>query len=362
MSILPGWARRDTQTGAGALPPWYGVGGARGPSTGSTPLATRVATPLQAPRNITAGSPQSVGSGFPQQKPGGGAAATPKPPMNPWINDRPIYTDDSSQEQSIIDRLMSQLDQSRSDTQSNLNARLGQVGNKDIERYTPEEQKYSRSADFGESIGMLKDLAKTGGYSDLDLAALRERGVSPIRSVYANAQRNLDRQKSIQGGYAPGFASAASRMAREQSGMLSDAVTKVNADIADRVAKGKLAGMEKYAGMSEGENELINKILGGNVERGTEAKRLNAASANEAMLQRERLREAALADAAKSQQGFGDQALAVAQLRDKMLQASRGGRLEERNTSRAGQLDWEKLNQQGGTALIDALMSQYGGR
>src|SRR5580692_1507239 len=52
---------------------------------------------------------------------------------------------------------------------------------------------YTQSTDVTGSLANLSNLSKTGGYTDQGIADLRARGISPTRSIYANAQANLDR-------------------------------------------------------------------------------------------------------------------------------------------------------------------------
>src|SRR5262245_35112131 len=88
------------------------------------------------------------------------------------------------------------------------------------------------SAEFRGAYSNLSNLAQTGGYSDADIANIRARGVSPIRAVYANANRDIDRNRALKGGYSPGYAAVKSRMASEMSNLLSDKMTDLNAGIA----------------------------------------------------------------------------------------------------------------------------------
>src|SRR5215510_1179216 len=106
-----------------------------------------------------------------------------------------------------------------------------------------------------EALAGFSDFAKTGGFSPEDLRNIRARAVSPVRAVYANAQRNVDRQKALQGGYSPGFGVLQARMAREQGQGISDAATNAEAGIAEMVQKGKLAGLQglaQYGGTDTG--------------------------------------------------------------------------------------------------------------
>ena len=98
--------------------------------------------------------------------------------------------------------------------------------------------------DYGNIMGQYQDFAKTGGYSGSDLGAIRSRALSPTRAVYGNALRNVNRQRSLQGGYSPGYGTLMSRFAREQGQGLSDAATNAEAQIAQMVNQGKQFGVQ----------------------------------------------------------------------------------------------------------------------
>ncbi len=91
------------------------------------------------------------------------------------------------------------------------------------------------------AVQNVNQLAQTGGYSDADQANIRERGISPIRSIYSSAMQNVDRQKALQGGYSPNYGAVQAKMARELSGSLSDASTNVNAQLAQNIAQNKMS-------------------------------------------------------------------------------------------------------------------------
>lgn len=92
-----------------------------------------------------------------------------------------------------------------------------------------------------------QQFSQTGGFSPQDLNNIRARAVSPVRAVYANAQRNVNRQRSLQGGYSPGFGAMQTRMAREQGQETADAGINAEAGISEMVQKGKLAGLQGMA-------------------------------------------------------------------------------------------------------------------
>lgn len=99
-------------------------------------------------------------------------------------------------------------------------------------------------AAFGSAMQGFQRFADTGGYSDSDMANLRARGASPIRAAYANAEREIGRQRSLQGGYAPNAIATQAKMAREQGQATSDAMQNVNAGIVDSRNQNMLAGNE----------------------------------------------------------------------------------------------------------------------
>ena len=97
-------------------------------------------------------------------------------------------------------------------------------------------------------LNKFEEFSNTGGYSPQDIANMRSRGVAPIRGIYANANREVDRSKALQGGYSPGYGVLKGRMAREQSSALSDATIGVESNLAQMKQQGRLAGI---AGMSQ---------------------------------------------------------------------------------------------------------------
>lgn len=95
---------------------------------------------------------------------------------------------------------------------------------------------------FG-AYGGYQDFANTGGFSDQNKEDFRARAESPIRATYANANADIDRAKSLQGGYAPNYIAAKAKTARDLSSSLGDAQTNVEASLADQIRQGKMAGL-----------------------------------------------------------------------------------------------------------------------
>jgi hypothetical protein len=100
------------------------------------------------------------------------------------------------------------------------------------------------NADYGNIMGQYQGFAKDGGFSPMDLANIRARAVAPIRGVYAGANREVDRQRALQGGYSPGYGVLKSRMARDMSSGLSDATTNAEGMIAEMINSGKRFGVQ----------------------------------------------------------------------------------------------------------------------
>lgn len=112
---------------------------------------------------------------------------------------------------------------------------------------------FSQSPEATGAIKNLQNLSQTGGYSDADVADLRARGISPIRAIYANMQRELSRNKGLSGGYSPNFAAVSSKLAREESQQVATQTSNVNAGIAQNRASNKLSIAPTLASATQNE-------------------------------------------------------------------------------------------------------------
>jgi len=140
---------------------------------------------------------------------------------------------------------------------------------------SPQTTNYQQSADVTKSLSDLSGLSSTGGYDEKGIADLRARGLSPIRSMYANAQRNIDRSKALSGGYSPNYGALTAKMAREQSDKLGGAITDINAGIAQNVASNKLSAAPNYASAAGSANAMKYGADKANVDVVNEFNRLN---------------------------------------------------------------------------------------
>lgn len=120
------------------------------------------------------------------------------------------------------------------------------------------DPKYSGQLD--NAISGYQNFANTGGFSDQDIQDLRARAISPTRSVYASAQTDIDRQRSLQGGYSPNYTAASAKLARDLADSISGANVNANASIAQMVQQGKLAGLGGLSDVSLQQQQMKSAI------------------------------------------------------------------------------------------------------
>jgi hypothetical protein len=141
---------------------------------------------------------------------------------------------------------------------------------------------YQQSGQLRDLYGQLGGMSKTGGYSEEDIGNLRERGVAPTRAIYANAMRNMQRQRSLSGGYSPNFGALQAKMAREQAGIIGQQNVNVNADIAEKVAQGKQFALGQMSPIAMQGDRYSNDISTANAQGRQRVDELNARGQTEA--------------------------------------------------------------------------------
>lgn len=144
--------------------------------------------------------------------------------------------------------------------------------------YNPTTSPYQQTNDVTQSLAGLNELSRTGGYSDQGIADLRARGVSPLRSIYAGANRDIDRQRSLQGGYSPNYGALKSKMARDMSESIGGQMTKINADIAQNVATNRMGATANYNQGANTESGLRHQTGLANANIMNQAGQFNAAA------------------------------------------------------------------------------------
>lgn len=283
-----------------------------------------------------------------------------------------------------------------------LQGRMSQSGVK-FNPFTPKEQTYSQSPELTNAIQMIRQLAESGGYSEEDKNNIRARGISPIRSVYANAMQDIDRNKSLQGGYSPNHNAAIAKLTREVADKVAGQTTNVNADLAEKVAQGKMAMAPQLGNITTHMNDLINQISGQNTAATNQAGMFNTTGQFNADTTNQGNQNQLLG---MIQQLFGqgsqnvnqaaDRAVNVAGMQQRGVQDRNQNRLAtstaQNSFNRSGQelsqqmqqflqrmgldtaqfnqqgnqannannFNWAQLNQQGGLGLIQAIMQMMG--
>jgi len=239
--------------------------------------------------------------GFLPRRPDPPPFSTPASPVDSFGNPA-TFTAAAKTQGSDYDKIMAEYDQLiKQSTLNPLRAnptnaiQVQAPGAVSYNQVTPQLSPYSQSEDVTGSLANLSDLATTGGYSEGDINNIRERAVSPIRSIYANARENAERNKALGGGYSPNLNAANVKMARDEANQIGDITTNANAAIAQNVAANKLSAAPAYASASERANEsemnanarnadIINQINQANTTGMNDTSRFNA-SLQEAIAQ-----------------------------------------------------------------------------
>ena len=165
-------------------------------------------------------------------------------------------------------------------------------------KYTPFKAGYK---DPFNSYGGYTEFSKTGGYSAQDIANMRARGISPIRAAYANAEREIGRQRALQGGYSPNAIATQALMAREQGQGMADATQNVEGELAVARNQGRLAGL---GGMSNIEGQRLSAdvdVSKYNATAQQQAQAANLSAAERAAASRASARAASSAQSAANQ-------------------------------------------------------------
>lgn len=152
---------------------------------------------------------------------------------------------------------------------------IGQYQKLANDKYSPERVSYNRTDELNTAFGNMRELSETGGYSAQGIADLRARGVSPLRSMYGQAQNEMNRNKSIQGGYSPSFNAASSKNTRDMADSIAGQISNVNAGIAQNVASNRLSAAPQYGQMAQTEQGDIDTINKFNSTQGLNAAGLN---------------------------------------------------------------------------------------
>jgi hypothetical protein len=126
--------------------------------------------------------------------------------------------------------------------------------------------------------GVFDEFAKTGGLSMEDRANMRSRATSTIPAFYRQMQEEANRGAAVQGGYGPGRAALAGRLARQQSAAGAEAALNAELGISDQVRQGRQWGGTNIAQSEAALQSLLssNRLAGLRGASETEANMVNA--------------------------------------------------------------------------------------
>lgn len=220
-----------------------------------------------------------------------GGVGPPELPTTTYGNPA-TFTAAANKQASDYDRIMAQYENIIKNSQTNPIA-PGRVDfqRADFNEVTPQTANYRQSGDVTKSLSDLSNLADTGGYTPEGIADIRARDISPIRSIYANAQQNIERAKRLGGGYSPNYNATTAQLSRDEANKIGDVNTAANAGIAQNVAANRLAATPAYAGASATANaaqtaadqknaDIINQINAFNAQGALEVNKFNSSGAN----------------------------------------------------------------------------------
>ena len=112
---------------------------------------------------------------------------------------------------------------------------------------TPEQK------EAGWGFGNFKDFAKTGGWTDPQMADFRSRSLSGVPEMYGGLRSEMQRGRTVQGGYGPGYNTGLSQLARDRSRAIGEASLGAETNLASSIRQGKQWGSERGAGAATGE-------------------------------------------------------------------------------------------------------------
>ena len=95
-----------------------------------------------------------------------------------------------------------------------------------------------------ESVDMWSNFRDTGGIDAGMRNDMRRAATQVIPSFFRNMQEDMDRRRTLQGGYSPGYDAGSANMARDATLRASEASERAEGDIAKMVAQGKQFGTQ----------------------------------------------------------------------------------------------------------------------
>jgi hypothetical protein len=222
---------------------------------------------------------------------------------------------------------------------------------------TAQQAPYQQSSDVTGSLADLSNLTQTGGYTAQGKADILARDVSPTRSIYANAQQNMNQQRALSGGYSPNFNAASLANTNAENNAISATDTAANAGIAQNVAANQIAAGGAYAGAAGSANaateaanlanaNIVNQVNETNVGNQLQAGEFSSGQ-NLAAQQ---------TNAANAMQANQQNQNAINQIN----QANQSVNLQGQTTNASNQLQAQQANTQNVQAATGGMANLYG--
>jgi hypothetical protein len=101
--------------------------------------------------------------------------------------------------------------------------------------------------------GNFKNFAETGGWSPEEMADFRARAASGTPQLYDQMMQEMQRGRTVQGGYGPGYGTSMAAAARDKAEQIRQAQLGAETSLADSIRQGKMWGSEQGAGAAKGE-------------------------------------------------------------------------------------------------------------
>lgn len=114
----------------------------------------------------------------------------------------------------------------------------------------------SRIGSIDENIAGFKEIGRTGGWSDADVARTRLQASRVPTSIFAGLRRGMNQNRALTGGYAPG---GGANLGRQEARAAAEGVLDSEINTAESIRSGKLQGL---AGAQGAEMGLLDLITG----------------------------------------------------------------------------------------------------
>lgn len=107
-----------------------------------------------------------------------------------------------------------------------------------------------------------QNFATTGGVTPQQQNLTRQQAAAGIGSLYGDEQRQLQKQKAVQGGYAPGYAANMEQANRSMANAAGGAINQANLGLIQQQQQGQLAGLGGLSNIGALYQGQVPQLLG----------------------------------------------------------------------------------------------------